>query len=370
MESLPLVGVRVLDLSRVLAGPVCTMMLGDLGADVIKVERPGSGDDSREWGPPFDSRGESAYYLAVNRNKLSVALDLKQDCALVLRLAAEADVVVENFLPGALERAGISSTALLAQHAKLVWCTITGFGEGSPRPGYDFVAQAEAGWMAVTGDPDGEPMKAGVAFADILTGKDAAIAVLGALARRAPASAAERHLVISLLDSSRAALINVAQNSLVSGKPARRWGNAHANLVPYQLFHAADRGIVVAVGNDNQWKACAKALGLAALGDDGALALNRDRLEHRTRVVGAMQDAIGKRSAAECLRALEAEGVPCGMVKTVEEAIADARMASPLTGMPPSAGGKVRFPPPTLDQHGDLIRSAGWGAFRGLSEGS
>lgn len=369
MASLPLAGVRVLDLSRVLAGPMCTMMLGDLGADVIKIERPGNGDDSREWGPPFDFRGESAYYLAVNRNKLSLAADLRNERALLLRLAAEADVVVENFLPGALDRVGMSGDALLAQHPKLIWCTITGFGAGSSRPGYDFVAQAESGWMAVTGEPSGDPMKAGVAFADILAGKDAAIAVLGALARRGAASVADRRLVVSLVDSARAALINVAQNSMVSGSAARRWGNAHANLVPYQLFHAVDRGIVVAAGNDEQWRACARALGRDDLADDPALALNRGRLEHRARVAGALQEVIATRPSAECVRALEAVGVPCGLVKTVEEAIADARTASPLTGMPPSATGRVRFPPPTLDQHGDLIRSSGWGAFRGLSEG-
>ena len=367
MATLPLAGIRVLDLSRVLAGPVCTMMLGDLGADVIKVERPGKGDDSREWGPPFDSRNESAYYLALNRNKLSVAADLKKDRAFLLQLAAESDVVVENFLPGALARAGIDASALLTEHERLIWCTITGFGRGSSRPGYDFVAQAEAGWMAITGAPDGEPMKSGVAFADILAGKDAAIAVLAALARRSKAaSTTERHLAISLLDSARAALINVAQNAMVSGSIARRWGNAHANLVPYELFHASDRGIVIAVGNDAQWRACVIALGLAALADDESLAANPGRVEHRDRVVATIQTAVSSREATECVRVLEAAGVPCGLVKTVAEAIDDAGGASALSGMPPSVGGSVRLPPPTLDQHGDLIRRAGWGAFRAL----
>lgn len=371
MNTLPLSGIHVLDLSRVLAGPICTMTLGDLGADIIKVERPGNGDDSREWGPPFDSRGESAYYLAANRNKLSVAADLKKDRGVILELVAGADVVVENFLPGALARAGIEADALLGKHPKLIWCTISGFGPDSPRPGYDFVAQAESGWMSITGEPEGVPMKAGVAFADILAGKDAAIAVLAALARRGKGgTAAQRHLRISLLDSARAALINAAQNVLVSGNPASRWGNAHANLVPYQLFQASDRGIVIAVGNDEQWRACVAALGIASLAADAELASNRGRLKHRDRVVTSIQTAVGQRAAAECVSALNSAGVPCGVVKTVVEAIEDSRSASPLSGMPSSTGGVVRLPPPRLDEHGGLIRKAGWRAFEGLRKGS
>src|ERR1044071_9712667 len=227
MASLPLAGLRVLDLSRVLAGPLCTMTLGDLGADVIKVERPGRGDDTRSWGPPFDSRGESAYYLSVNRNKLSLAADLSEttDRALVMALLEEADVVVENFLPGALSRLGIDRAALMRKSPRLIWCTITGFGLESERPGYDFVVQAESGWMAITGEPDGEPMKSGIALADITAGKDAVITILAALVAR-ERNGRGQHLTISLDASARAALINVAQNAVVSGKDARRWGNA------------------------------------------------------------------------------------------------------------------------------------------------
>ncbi|HEU4628816.1 MAG TPA: CoA transferase, partial [Gemmatimonadaceae bacterium] len=259
-------GVRVLDLTRVLAGPLCTMTLGDLGADVLKVERPGAGDDTRGWGPPFDARGESAYFLCANRNKLSLAADLTDpaDRALVMRLAAEADVVVDNFRPGSLERLGVDLGALLERAPRLIWCTVTGFGLESDRLGYDFVAQAECGWMAITGEAEGEPMKVGVALADVVAGKDATIGILAALAARglrpAPLPAPRRRLVVSLAASAAAALVNVAQNVLVSGRDARRWGNAHPNLVPYQLFRAADRPLVVAVGNDAQWAACARAL--------------------------------------------------------------------------------------------------------------
>ena len=340
------------------------MMLGDLGADVIKVERPGSGDETRGWGPPFDERGESAYFLSTNRNKLSVAADLNAaaDRAMILELISGADVVVENFLPGALDRAGVDRAKALVENARLVWCTITGFGAGSSRPGYDFVVQAESGWMAITGEPAGSPMKTGVALADVMAGKDAAIAILAALAGRE--RGATRHVVISLVDSARAALVNVAQNALVSGNDAKRWGNAHANLVPYQLFDASDRAIVIAVGNDAQWVACTRVLGLTALADDPGLATNRGRLARREFVVGEIATAVAKRAASEWIDRLQGAGVPCGVVKGVLEAIAEAD-ASRISGMPSSIGGIVRFPPPGLDENGGQIRSLGWGAFPG-----
>ena len=366
MALLSLQHTRILDLSRVLAGPLCTMMLGDLGADVIKVERPGHGDETREWGPPFDERGASAYYLAVNRNKLSVAADFESDAAMIQNLVVNADVVVENFLPGALARAGLSRDELVVANPKLVWCTINGFGANSSRPGYDLVVQAETGWMAITGEPDGEPMKAGVALADIIAGKDAAIAILAALTGLARGNPVERRLTISLADSARAALINAAQNVMVSGADATRWGNAHANLCPYQLFRARDRGIVIAVGSDEQWRACVLALGLPELAADARLKTNRGRVEHRALVVSAIQQTVVLRSALECAAALNRAGVPNGLVKTVLEAISDAGTASPGTGMPPSVGGTVRLAPPTLDQHGALVRDRGWGAFEAL----
>lgn len=366
MNSLPLSGVKVLDLTRVLAGPLCTLLLGDLGADVMKVERPGVGDDSREWGPPFDDRGESAYYLSVNRNKLSIALDLTdaRDLELLHALMRECDVVVDNFLPGALARFGIDVEAALEAQSRLLWCTISGFGPSSQRPGYDFVVQAEAGWMAITGAEDGEPMKSGIALADLMAGKDAAIAVLAALiGRTGNPSAKDRRLWISLADSARAALVNVAQNALVSGTPARRWGNAHANLVPYQLFAARDRPIVIAVGNDEQWMHCVHALGLVQLADEPSLRTNRGRLARRAEIVAAISARLTLRPAAEWLRLLQEAKVPCGVVKTVVEAIQDAADASALLGMPSSVGGARRLPPPRLDEHGAAIRRLGWRAF-------
>lgn len=357
-------GIRVLDLTRVLAGPFCTMLLGDLGADVLKVERPGSGDDTRGWGPPFDARGESAYYLSVNRNKLGVAADLDRpdDRELIASLVADADVVVDNFRPGTLERRGLDPEALLRRHPRLVWCTITGFGLEGDRPGYDFVTQAECGWMAITGDADGEPMKVGVALADVLAGKDAAIAILAALVARERGAADRRRLVVSLADSARAALVNVAQNTLVTGADARRWGNAHPNLVPYQLFATADRPIVVAVGNDAQWRACARVLGLADLADDPRLATNAGRLAHRERLVAAVQSRlVPERASVWCAR-LDAAGVPAGVVKSVLDVVGEVE-ASPLFGMPSPVGGRFRLPPPRLDEHGAAVRERGWGAF-------
>jgi crotonobetainyl-CoA:carnitine CoA-transferase CaiB-like acyl-CoA transferase len=361
--SLPLHGVRVLDLSRVLAGPLATMILGDLGADVLKIERPGSGDDSRGWGPPFDARGESAYFLCCNRNKLSLAADLddEADQALLRRLIAEADVVVDNFRPGALAKRQLDCAELLATHPRLLWCTITGFGAESSRPGYDFVVQAESGWMSITGEPDGTPMKSGVALVDVITGKDAAIAILGALAGARRGNAMERQLMVSLQQSATSALINVAQNSLVTGGEAGRWGNAHANLVPYELFDASDRALVIAVGSDAQFVAMARALGLAAL-EDPRFATNAGRLAHRAEVVSAIRARVATRRAADWASLLESVAVPCGVVRGVLEALRDVG-ASPLTGVAPLQPATVRRPPPMLDEHGAAVRAHGWHAF-------
>ena len=356
--------VKILDLTRVLAGPLCTMTLGDLGAQVIKVERPGMGDDTRAWGPPFDDRGESAYYLSINRNKKSIALDLNisADCDLIRSLANEADVIVDNFKPGTLESRGIEPELILEQNPRGIWCTITGFGESNPRVGYDLVVQAECGWMSITGEPDGDPMKVGVALADIIAGKDATIAILAALAGRDSLSDRERRIHISLASSATAALINVGQNSLVTGRDAKRWGNQHPNLVPYQLFHAADRAMIVAVGNDSQWKACARALELSDLFSDDSLATNAGRLSRREQIVAAIAGKLRERKADEWISILDGAGVPCGVVKTVLEALQSVS-ASPLTGIAPSVPGTVRLPPPRLDEHGEEIRKRGWSIF-------
>ncbi|MEA2763310.1 MAG: hypothetical protein QOD47_2594 [Gemmatimonadaceae bacterium] len=358
---------KVLDLTRVLAGPMCSMMLGDLGADVIKVERPGVGDETRGWGPPFDPDGESAYFLSVNRNKKSVAADLSvaEDRRLVQGLIAAADVVLENFLGGALARLGLDVDQLLDSNPSLIWCTISGFGLESTRPGYDFVVQAECGWMAVTGEREGSPMKSGIALADVIAGKDAAIAILAAVAERATGqlSRQKRRINISLTASARAALVNVAQNVLVSGKDAARWGNAHPNLVPYQLFDAADRPFVIAVGSDDQWRACAQALGLDELAADATIDTNAGRVKNRNRIVSALSERVREKGAQHWIDRLQTAGVPCGLVRSVTEALANAG-GSQITGVPPSVPGSVRFPPPRLDEHGPSIRALGWRAFQ------
>lgn len=374
MTTLPLRGIRILDLSRVLAGPLAGMILGDLGADVIKVERPGAGDETRGWGPPFDDRGESAYFLSANRNKIGLAADLAlpTDRALIEQLIATADVVLENFKPGTLERRGMAAESMLERHPQLVWCTITGFGLESARPGYDFVVQAESGWMAITGETDGAPMKVGVALADVLAGKDAAIAILGALVgrgrtngARSTHTSADRRLSVSLLHSATAALVNVSQNALVSGREAKRWGNAHPNLVPYELFDAADRPIVLAVGSDGQFAACVHALGLDTLAADPSLATNAGRLAQRARVVGAIAARLRTNVASHWLARFDDVGVPCGVVKPVLEALQSVD-ASALTGVAPQVPGAVRLAPPRLDEHGALVRGSGWGAFEHL----
>jgi crotonobetainyl-CoA:carnitine CoA-transferase CaiB-like acyl-CoA transferase len=336
------------------------MMLGDLGADIIKVERPGVGDDTRSWGgtTPVDS----PYFRSINRNKLSLAADfgVAADRDLILRLIADADVVVDNFLPGVLARRGIDPDALVAKHPNLIWLTVTGFGADNPRPGYDFVTQAEGGWMAITGEPDGEPLKVGVALADIVAGKDAAIAIVAALAGRGKPIA--RRLVISLMDSARAALVNVAQNAIDSGKEPRRWGNAHPNIVPYQAFHASDQAIVIAVGSDSQWAALVKALGLGEFVNDRSLDRNPGRLAARERIVNRIDTLIRTRPAVHWMTVLEKAGVPSGVVKSVLQALEDTS-ASPVMGMPSSVGGAWRSPPPKLDEHGAAVRAKGWGVF-------
>lgn len=342
------------------------MVLGDMGADVIKVERPGQGDETRGWGPPFDQAGQSAYFLSINRNKKSIALDVgvAADRALILDLINGADVVLDNFLFGSLERLGLDPEELLERNPDLIWCTISGFGPDARRPGYDFVVQAECGWMAITGEPDGAPMKVGVALADVIAGKDAAIAILGVVAERAGGKVPveRRRINISLADSARAALVNVAQNVLVSGSDAKRWGNSHPNLVPYQLFEAADRPFVIAVGSDAQWNACANALGLHDLAADDALRTNAGRVKDRERVAASVADRVKSKTAQHWIGRLGSAGVPCGLVRTVAEVLKDAD-ADPRTGVRPSVPGSIRYPPPKLDEHGESIRTMGWRAF-------
>lgn len=353
----------MLDLSRVLAGPLCAMQLGDLGADVIKIERPGVGDESRAWGPPWDAAGVSAYFLCCNRNKLGVAADLddRAGAALVQKLIAGADIVVENFLAEALERRGLGADAMVARNPRLIWCTIQGFARDPTRPGYDYVVQAESGWMSITGEPTGAPMKVGVALADVLAAKEAAVAVLAALSGLRAGAGVQRRVRISLHEAAVAALVNVAQNALVTGAPASRWGNAHPNLVPYELFDAADRPVVIAVGNDSQYTALVGVLGDAALAD-ARFATNAGRVAAREEVVALVRAAIRKAPAAAWMERLREAGVPAGIVRSVRQALEGAD-ASSASGVGPQPPGAVRRPPPALDEHGALVRSRGWDAF-------
>jgi crotonobetainyl-CoA:carnitine CoA-transferase CaiB-like acyl-CoA transferase len=382
----PLTGLRVLDLSRVLAGPLCTMVLGDLGAEVIKVERPGTGDDTRTWGPPWSAGAdgrEAAYYLSCNRNKRSVTADLKTDEGreLVRGLALGADVLVENFAPGTMERLGLSYETLRAANPRLVCCTITGYGADGPesgRPGYDFAVQARSGWMAITGEPEGIPVKVGVAVVDVLTGQNAAIGILAALRER-DASGRGQRLEVSLWDSALAGLVNVAQAALVTGREPRRWGNAHATIVPYQAFDAADRPLVVAVGNDAQWRRMCEAIGAADLLADAELATNPGRVERRERVVSSLAERFHTRPAAEWLALLDAAGVPCAPVQTAGEALRDPATTErdALWWMESDGYGRVatvappvrlertpavlRHAAPVLGEHDAWIRAHGWG---------
>jgi crotonobetainyl-CoA:carnitine CoA-transferase CaiB-like acyl-CoA transferase len=381
----PLHGVRVLDLSRVLAGPLCTMILGDLGAEVIKVERPGGGDDTRTWGPPwaYGPEGrEAVYYLCVNRNKRSVEADLKSAGGrdLVLRLARDADVLVENFAPGTMERCGLGWDVLSALNPRLVWCSITGYGSDGPeagRPGYDFAVQARTGWMAITGEPGGAPMKAGVAVVDVLTGQNASIAVLAALRERDGSGTGQR-VEVSLFDSALAGLVNVTQAALVTGREPARWGNAHVTIVPYQTFEAADRPFVVAVGNDAQWRRMCEAIGADALLAEARFATNPQRVENRAELVDALAAIFAGRTAAEWLEILEAAGVPCAPVQGVREALRDPvlverggtwAMEGATYGAVETVPSPLRFsrtpasmrhPAPALGENNDEILRDGW----------
>ncbi len=299
---LPLEGIRVLDLSRVLAGPYCSMLLADLGADVVKVERPGEGDETRTWGPPY-AGGEAAYFLSVNRGKRSVAVDLARPEGrdVVRRLARGDRVVLENFRSGGAAKLGVGYDDLAAENPDLVYCSITGFGSDRDptRPGYDFVVQAESGLMAVTGEPDGPPLKVGVAVVDVLTGYAAATSILAALAGGHGA-----RLEVSLLDSALSALVNVAESTLVTGAEPRRYGNAHPNIVPYQTFAAADGQLAVAAANDGLYRRLCAVLERPDLAHDPRFETNPARVEHREALIPELEREFSARPAAEWLERL------------------------------------------------------------------
>jgi crotonobetainyl-CoA:carnitine CoA-transferase CaiB-like acyl-CoA transferase len=368
---LPLDGVKVLDLSRVLAGPYATMLLADFGADVLKVEQTGCGDDTRHWGPPF-AAGESAYFLSVNRNKRSLEADLKNpaDRGRVLTLARDADVVIENFRRGTLESLGFGCDALQKDNPSLVYCSITGFGPGKDQdlPGYDFLVQARGGLMGITGAPEGEGMKAGVALSDVICGLHAANAILAALVRRRTTGEGAR-LEVPLFECQVASLVNRAQEFLVSGRDQGRLGNAHPTIVPYQAFPTADRPIAVAGGNDRQFREICIALDRADLADDPRYASNPGRVTNRAELVPILEAEFARRSSAHWIERLNARGVPCGPVNSLAEVFADEHFTStgmrqthdhakagsiPLLASPLFVDGKrlpIRRPPPALGQH-------------------
>ncbi len=335
-----LAGVRVLDLSRVLAGPWCGQLLADLGADVIKVERPGTGDDTRGWGPPFvtDTAGaptrESAYYLCANRGKRSLAVDMAgpRGQAIVRDLAARSDVIIENFKVGGLARYGLDYDSLAAVNPGLVYCSITGFGQDGPyaaRPGYDVLIQAMGGLMSLTGQPEGapggEPMKTGVAVADLFTGVYSAFAILAALRHR-DRTGEGQHIDMALLDVQVAMLANQASNYLVSGRAPQRAGNAHPNIVPYQVFATSDGHMVLAVGNDEQFRRFCEAVGLEALLADPAYATNAGRVAHRDSLVPRIASHLATGTTDAWVRRLEAAGVPGGPINTMDRVFADPQV--------------------------------------------
>jgi crotonobetainyl-CoA:carnitine CoA-transferase CaiB-like acyl-CoA transferase len=323
----PLAGLRVLDLSRVLAGPWATQTLADFGADVIKIEKPGEGDDTRGWGPPFvrnadGSTGDSAYFQSANRGKHSVCIDMAQPQGqdLIRKLAATCDIVIENFKVGGLKKYGLDYESLKAIAPRLIYCSITGFGQTGPfasRAGYDFMIQGMAGIMSVTGEPQGQPMKMGVAFADIFAGLHAVIGIQAALFHRERTGLGQ-HIDISLLDSQVAVLANQALNYLVGGKIPQRLGNAHPNIVPYQTFETLDGHIIIAVGNDRQYAEFCRLIGAAALAH-GPYATNRGRVENRTELVPLLEPFLKQRTTAEWVGIFESAAVPCGPINSIDQ---------------------------------------------------
>ena len=356
----PLDGLKVLELARILAGPWAGQTLADLGAEVIKVERPGAGDDTRAWGPPFvegenGERLDAAYFHACNRGKRSLAIDFErpEGREIVRRLAAEADVVIENFKTGGLAKFGLDYASLKTVNPRLVYCSITGFGHDGPyaaRAGYDFIVQGMGGVMELTGEPDGEPQKIGVAFADIFTGVYAVVAIQAALIRRS-ITGLGGEVDMALLDAQVGVLANQALNFLVSGRSPRRLGNAHPNIVPYQVFEAADGPLVVAAGNDRQTRDFCRILGLEALAADPAYATNADRVRNRETFVASLAAAVKTMSRDALLAALEAAGVPAGPINTVAQVFSDPQVVAramrldlPATGARGGSAPSVRSP--------------------------
>jgi formyl-CoA transferase len=368
----PLSGIRVLDLSRILAGPTCTMILGDLGAEVIKVERPDVGDDTRTWGPPF-AGGESAYYLCCNRNKRSITIDLKSQRGreLIEELARISDVLVENFTPGLMKRFGLDYEALKQINPELIYCSITAYGQDGPyrdRPGYDMVLSAVGGLMGITGEQDGPPCKVGVAITDVLTGVSTSGAIMAALLWRAR-SGRGQYIDSSLLDIQAAALANIASNYLVAGKEARRWGTAHESIVPYQVFPTRDHPIAIAAANQKLWESFCRALGQEQWLEDPRFSSNPGRVENRELLLPMISQVLARKTCDEWMELLVQAAVPCGPVNNMQRLFSDpqilhremiAEVPHPtigsllLCGIPikySETPGTVRLPPPLLGEH-------------------
>ncbi|WP_417826621.1 CaiB/BaiF CoA transferase family protein [Thalassospira povalilytica] len=380
-------GLRVLDLSRVLAGPWASQTLADMGAEVIKIERPGAGDDTRGWGPPFakDANGndttEAAYYLTANRGKKSLTIDITkpEGQEIVRNIAAQSDVVLENFKVGGLAKYGLDYATLSALNPKLVYCSITGFGQDGPykdRPGYDFMIQGMGGLMSITGAPDstpgGQPMKVGVAVADIFTGLYATIGILAALRHR-DATGEGQYIDLALLDVQAAVLANQAMNYLTTGNAPGRLGNAHPNIVPYEAFPSADGYLILAVGNDSQFKSFCAVAGLDDLPADERYATNRNRVANRDTLVPLIRQAMVLKTTDEWIAALEKANVPCGPINTLDRVFDNPQVKHrglvkhldhPTAGTVPTVGNPIRFSktpitdekaPPMLGQHSDEI---------------
>ncbi len=380
-------GLRVLDLSRVLAGPWAGQLMADLGADVVKVERPGAGDDTRAWGPPWlkddedQSTGESAYYLSANRNKRSVTIDLgkPEGQALVKQLAAKADILLENFKVDGLSQYGLDYASLKEINPRLIYCSITGFGQTgpyAPRAGYDFLVQGMGGLMSLTGRPDGTegegPMKVGVALTDVMTGLYATVAVLAALAHRERTGKGQ-HIDLALLDVQIACLANQAANYLIGGVVPRRMGNAHPSIVPYQDFPTADGYMIIAIGNDGQFANFCRTVGRPEWAADERFATNPQRVKHRDELIALIRGVTVTRATSEWVAAMEAAGVPCGPINSLDKVFADPQvqargmrieMPHPLADKVPLVANPIRMsespvqyrnPPPTLGEHTDEV---------------
>jgi crotonobetainyl-CoA:carnitine CoA-transferase CaiB-like acyl-CoA transferase len=372
MTNAALAGLRIVDLSRVLAGPYCTMLLADLGADVIKIEHPVGGDDTRQWGPPW-LNGQSAYYLSVNRNKRSMTLNLKhpRGQALARQLISRADVLVENFKVGAMEQYGLDYAAVSRENPRLVYCSITGYGQTGPdrdRAGYDFIIQAEGGVMSITGPSEGPAYKVGVAIVDITAGLYASQAILAALHYRERTGRGQ-YIDVALLDAQVAWLANVAQNYMVSGEPPRRYGNAHPNIVPYETFETADGYLALGVGNDRQYQRLCELAGRPDLWADVRFRTNADRVTHRAELIPLLQEVFRTRPTADWIEALNAAGIPIGPINDVPAVFRHPQVIAremrqtiehPLVGTIPQLGPVAKLsetpasiyrPPPLLGEH-------------------